>query len=363
MFGMPDVQFFNPGNNSHQGDQIRGFGFLHDGSVDTPFRFLDAALFNFPGGDTQRREVEQFLLAFDTNLKPVVGQQVTISNSSPSSASTRAGLLVARAEAGDCDVIVKGNFGGIQRGGHYVGDGFFQLDGNDFPSIGENDLVTQALFAGSTVTYTAVPPGDGFRIGIDRDDDTRLNKDDNCPLVANQDQANTDLDAVGNACDNCPLVSNSNQLDTDTDGIGDACDADDDNDGLSDSLEQAAGSSSILLDTDGDGLTDFEEVAWDGDPDTYTAGADLNPNAEDTDLDGLLDQVDPVPLLFNFNDGDVVTDGDVNAGDYLVVMRAVLGLTPVTDDMLTHADLYPQGTPDGSITLQDLVLLLQLLLI
>ncbi|MDH3921933.1 MAG: hypothetical protein OES28_03835, partial [Desulfobulbaceae bacterium] len=132
---------------------------------------------------------------------------------------------------------------------------------------------------------------------------------------------------------------------------------------LSDNLEQAAGSSSILLDTDGDGLTDFEEVAWDGDPDTYTAGVDLNPNEQDTDFDGLLDQVDPVPLLFNFNDGDVVTDGDVNAGDYLVVMRAVLGLTPVTDDMLTHADLYPQGTPDGSITLQDLVLLLQLLLI
>jgi YVTN family beta-propeller protein len=360
MFGMPDVQFFNSGNNSHQGDQIRGFGFLHDGSVDTLLRFLDAALFNFPGGDTQRREVEQFLLAFDTNLKPVVGQQVTISNSSPSSASTRAALLVARAEAGDCDVIVKGNFGGIQRGGRYIGGGLFQLDGSDFPSINENDLVTQALIAGSTVTYTAVPPGDGFRIGIDRDDDTRLNKDDNCPLVANPDQTNTDPDAVGNACDNCPLVANNSQLDTDTDGSGDACDADDDNDGLSDSLEQIAGSSSILLDTDGDGLTDFEEVAWDGDPNTYTAGVDLNPNEEDTDFDGLLDQVDPAPLLFNFNDGDVVTDGDVNAGDYLVVMRAVLGLTPVTDDMLAHADLYPQGAPDGLITLQDLVLLLQL---
>jgi hypothetical protein len=135
---------------------------------------------------------------------------------------------------------------------------------------------------------------------------------------------------------------------------------DDDNDGLSDSLELAAGSSTILLDTDGDGLTDFEEVAWDGDPDTYIPGADLDPASDDTDGDGLLDPVDPIPLLFNFNDGDIVTDGDVNAGDYLIAMRVVLGLTPVTNDMLAHIDLYPDSAPDGLITIQDLILLLQL---
>ena len=80
----------------------------------------------------------------------------------------------------------------------------------------------------------------------------------------------------------------------------------------------------------------------------------------DTDGDGLLDPVDPIPLVFNFNDGDVVTDGDINAGDFLVVMRAVLGLTPVTNDMLAHTDLYPDGAPDGLITIQDLILLQQL---
>jgi hypothetical protein len=62
-------------------------------------------------------------------------------------------------------------------------------------------------------------------------------------------------------------------------------------------------------------------------------------------------------LVINFNDGDVVTDGEVNAGDYLMVMRAVIRLIPVTDDMLAHSDLYP----DGLITIQDLILLLQLL--
>ena len=35
------------GNPSpHMGDQVRGFGFLHDGSIDTLFRFLSATVFN-----------------------------------------------------------------------------------------------------------------------------------------------------------------------------------------------------------------------------------------------------------------------------------------------------------------------------
>jgi hypothetical protein len=88
----------------------------------------------------------------------------------------------------------------------------------------------------------------------------------------------------------------------------------------------------------------------------------MRPVSPIVDSDGLLDPVDPIPLIFNFNNGDVVTDGDVNAGDYLVVMRAVLGLTPVTNDMLAHTDLYPDGAPNGLITIQDLILLQQFLL-
>lgn len=39
-----------------------------------------------------------------------------------------------------------------------------------------------------------------------------LNEKDNCPIVYNTDQKDTDLDGVGDQCDNCPLVHNPQQV-------------------------------------------------------------------------------------------------------------------------------------------------------
>lgn len=79
----------------------------------------------------------------------------------------------------------------------------------------------------------------------DDDDDGVLDVDDNCPLVANADQADNDGDGEGDLCDldddndgildvddNCPFTANADQADFDGDGIGDLCDDDIDGDGV-----------------------------------------------------------------------------------------------------------------------------------
>jgi len=339
MFGMPAVPFFNAGDNLHKGDQVRGFGFLHDGSVDSLLRFLNATLFNF-SGDVQRRQVEQFLFAFDSNLKPVVGQQITLDSTNcctqpVSSQRSRAELLRQQAAAGNADLVVKGIQNGEDRGWRRLPNGTFESDRSSEAPLSETALFNIAAAPGQPLTFMAVPPGSGARIGINRDEDTFLDADDLCPTLASPDQT-----------------------DTDSDGAGDVCDTDDDNDGLTDVFETGIGTNTLLVDSDGDGLSDFEEVAYDGDSSQYTHGLDLNPLSNDTDGDGLLDAVDPTPL----GDGDMNADGSLNAGDLLITTRIVMGLVTATETHLAHGDLYPAGAPDGKINIQDLILLQKLLL-
>ncbi|MFP6654068.1 MAG: hypothetical protein VCB25_00470, partial [Myxococcota bacterium] len=55
------------------------------------------------------------------------------------------------------------------------------------------------------LTYTCVAPGSGIRLGINRDLDQFLDGIDNCPGFANDDQADTDQDGLGDLCDPTPL--------------------------------------------------------------------------------------------------------------------------------------------------------------
>ncbi|HYQ71452.1 MAG TPA: thrombospondin type 3 repeat-containing protein [Gammaproteobacteria bacterium] len=370
MFGMPDVPFFNGGNNGHRGDQVRGFGFLHDGSVDTLFRFLNAALFGF-SADTQRRNVEQFLFAFDTNLKPVVGQQVTLDDSNGAEANPRINLLLARADAGDCDIVIRGTLGGVARSGVYLPGGNVQVDGDDFPSVTEGLVRSQAAVTGQELTYTAVPPGSGQRLGVDRDEDGVINIQDNCPATANLDQANGDNDSIGDACDNCPALDNSGQQDNDLDGAGDACDADDDNDGLDDVVESGVLSTNpLVIDSDGDGLSDFNEVSRDGNPGSYDPLLDTNPNNPDSDGDTFNDGdevvlgTDPLRAASYPHNGDINDDGLVNIVDVLIAERALTGqLPPLSAPQMARADVAPLQAglpePDGKFNPGDLLVILR----
>jgi len=177
-----------------------------------------------------------------------------------------------------------------------------------------------------------------------------------------------DADGIDDYFDNCPDIYNPNQVDTNQDGLGNACDyADDDsdNDGLTDTFELSIGTNPQLADTDGDTLGDYYEIAYDGNAGSYNPLQDLNPLSVDTDGDGLNDNIDPVPLAYNYNDGDLAPlgspDGIINAADLLIAKRLVSGTLAPNVLELSHGDLFPPGAPDGVIGIQDLELQLKLL--
>jgi hypothetical protein len=157
----------------------------------------------------------------------------------------------------------------------------------------------------------------------DTDNDDIIDENDNCPLVANTDQRDTDGDGQGDACDldddndsvadtfdNCDLIANTDQRDTDGDGQGDACDNDDDNDGVTDTIDNCP----FVInpnqsDTDGDGQGDACDDDRDGDgvPNNGDNCPDLaNPDQRDTDGDLQGDVCDAD------DDNDGIPDGDDN---------------------------------------------------
>jgi YVTN family beta-propeller protein len=183
MFGFPDSRFFDVNESGNLGDQIRGFGLTNDGVVDTVDRFLSAIVFRnnllgpgvgIPNAQT-RRDLEQYVLAFDTDLAPIVGQQITLTNTNGTVTNPRIDLLIARAAAPfnskvlggavtECDLVAKVAFGGRVHGYFYeVASGTWDPDDGS-PNIADSTLRAMAATSGQEVTYTAVPPGSGRRI-------------------------------------------------------------------------------------------------------------------------------------------------------------------------------------------------------
>jgi hypothetical protein len=74
-----------------------------------------------------------------------------------------------------------------------------------------------------------------------------------------------DGDGLLNAADNCPTVANADQANFDADAGGDACDADDDNDGAADASDAFPLNPAESADTDGDGTGNNADTDDDGD--------------------------------------------------------------------------------------------------
>jgi DNA-binding beta-propeller fold protein YncE len=183
-FGSPAItnNSFTP--TGFLGDQIRGYGFVHDGGTDTLAHFFTARVFQptlnsgFPllNPDGMRRDVTDFMHAMTSDLAPIVGQQVTLTSSNATLVKARIDLLIARAKAPfvskelggtvtECDLVATVAEAGVRKGYFYdVAAASFV----DASGAKRADTAVRALAAtpGQEVTYTCTPPGSGPRIAF-----------------------------------------------------------------------------------------------------------------------------------------------------------------------------------------------------
>jgi len=209
-FGNPDdfntffQHIFYGNENPFMGDQIKGFGYTQEGAADTVFRFHTTngflprapgsvtpqdpgngfALNITPEGFEIRRNIEEYLMVFETNFFPIMGQQVTLTEDNGDVVGPRIDLLMERADLEECDLIAKKS-NNRDKGFLYLGGGTFQADKAATDPVTDAKLRKKAK-NGKTVTYTCVPLGAGNRIALDRDEDGFLDGDE---IAAGSDPA------------------------------------------------------------------------------------------------------------------------------------------------------------------------------
>jgi len=204
----------------------------------------------------------------------------------------------------------------------------------------------------------------------DADCDGVLDALDNCPMVYNPDQRNTD----GGRRPNGSRIFGEWASNPSQDKLGDACDADSDNDGLPDSQEfDDRCPYRLVADSDGDKVLDGYEVATGYDP--CSAASKPPRQSGDSDKDGLSNRLerscyntcafteDPSPGYSSCanptdSDGDGCADtvevldlnGDrtVDSGDQGLMNRRVVGKI-LADDPVSESvfDLNKDGDVDS----------------
>lgn len=214
MFGLPDREGFLPSHTKeHQGDQIRGFGFLHDGATDQLVNFLRGGVFDngeedCPAGistahgcefnqgfvgipDEETREgLVDYLMEFDNDLAPIVGQQITLNAQTKSFVNDRLSLLVERAktpfvskilggEVTECDLIARGMVNGDTKGYLFdTSENMFIVDEAEIEGISFDSIKALAQSEGNSLTFTCAVPGLGWQMALDRDLNGVLNGDE-----------------------------------------------------------------------------------------------------------------------------------------------------------------------------------------
>jgi len=175
-----------------------GFGFLHDGSIDSLSSFL--APFGIANGFFTDQDVANtvaFLMSFAGSELPegsptmlnrppgvasldshaAVGRQVALDGGPGHTAKVETlQLLWDLADADKIGVIASGVVNGLDRSFYYLGNDAVSAD-RQFDLISTVELVAAASSA-TPVVWTAVPAGSEVRMGVDRDGDGVFDRDE-----------------------------------------------------------------------------------------------------------------------------------------------------------------------------------------
>lgn len=365
-------------------ESMAGFGFLHDGSVDSLARFVTEDAFDVRS-DQETADLVALMLAFSGSdfgpppamdvdaifqrlgLDPLglgnrvieppgtpskdahaaVGRQFTYTN--PEQFGDGGPLqsifdtFFAELQRGRIELVAKqlGESGDVRGYAWHFVNGALQFDSDSASDFSSAAGVLFNATPQQPVTLTAVPVGTAHRIGVDRDEDGFLDFDET-----------RDLDPFTEGIQNPfnPAGPNNN------DGADEfATDGDADGDGIANQAELDAGLSPILDDSDNDGLKDDQEIAEQTDP--------LNPDTDEDDIpdgtevmdldpskDGIQNPFDPLGPDSTGDDGllvgDGVTDGenDFDGDGRSNAQEVADGTNPIIPDDAQPADIDRDGS-------------------
>jgi YVTN family beta-propeller protein len=169
-------------------DNKYGFGTGHDGAVADVLSFLALSGFNF--SDQALKDMAAFMMYFPGDVKPSVGQNLTLPAGAPPTGSAAAeALLATLIQVGNladsnrhCELTLAARSGGRERTWHLDGGigsgGLFVSDVAGEPPVATADLRANAE---GPLTFLCATIGSGTRLGGDRDVDAHLNGDDCAP--------------------------------------------------------------------------------------------------------------------------------------------------------------------------------------
>ena len=139
-----------------------------------------------------KANVIDFVFAMDSELAPIVAQQVTLNAGNAENQGTlgRIEMMAERANVTapreECDLVALGVINGEQRGAFLNVTGEFLSDKIEEDEMSMTALQNMALENGNSLTFMCVPPGQGRRIALDRDADEFFNADE---IAAGSDPA------------------------------------------------------------------------------------------------------------------------------------------------------------------------------